>query len=82
MIVLDQQIWPSDFFDVVCPGGFIPEFWVLDEQQSRPSQLRKQFAIVGFAAGLKAEQMSCMSEASIVNKTLAQLDDIFGGSFS
>ena len=76
MIVLDKQIWPDGFFDVVCPGGFVPEFWVIEDQKSKQSV--EEHCIVGFIAGKKAESLSRVSEASIVSKSLAQLDEIFG----
>lgn len=80
VIVLDEQIWPDDFFDVVCPGGFIPEFWVVDRHATQASEKRPLFGIVGFVAGLRAEAMKHMREAAIISNTLTQLDEIFGES--
>ena len=77
VIILDRQIWPDDFFDVVCLGSFIPEFWIVEPADRRASA-NKTFGIVGFVAGRSAEEMSKMDESAIVSRTLQQLDDIFG----
>ncbi|KAK9856419.1 hypothetical protein WJX84_007168 [Apatococcus fuscideae] len=28
ILAFSQPFWPEDFFDVVCPGGFMHEYWV------------------------------------------------------
>ena len=81
IIAFERPIWPDGFFDVVCPGCFIPEFWVTTYPAT--SKLGPQlYGIIGFATGKRAEKMSQMQEGAIVQATLAQLDQMFGKSFS
>lgn len=77
IIVLDRRIWPEDFFDVVCPAGFFPEFWVTRYPAEAGYDGPDRFGITGFACGHRAEKMSGMRQAALVRATLAQLDEIF-----
>lgn len=82
ILALDRPIWPDGFFDVVCPGGFFPEFWVTRYPAEPGYEGPQLFGITGFACGERAERMADMREAALVRATLAQLDEIFGAEFS
>ena len=77
IVVLDRPIWPEHFFDVVCPGSFIPELWVTRYPAAAGYSGADLCGITGFVCGKPAEEMSSMRESSIVRATLAQLDEIF-----
>lgn len=79
IIVLSKPIWPEGFFDVICPGCLIPEFWVTTYPAGKESrEMRPLHGIIGFACGSKAEQLSCMPDSAKIRASLAQLDEIFG----
>jgi len=79
IIVLDRPIWPEGFFDVVCPGSFLPELWVTTYPPARGYAGPPLYGIIGFACGLKADQIGGMREAAVVQASLSQLDEMFGG---
>lgn len=35
-----RQFWPAELFDVVHPGGFAPEFWMLRRPTTAPGEVR------------------------------------------
>ena len=86
VLAFTRAIWPQDFFDVICPDNFIPEFWVTTHTVAKLSKALPptqgvgafQHVIVGFVAGSKADAISSMSEDEIIRRSLSQLDDIFG----
>lgn len=78
IVALERPIWPEGFFDVVCPGCFIPEFWVTEYPREAEYRGPNLYGITGFACGKKAEQLSGMRESALVIATLAQLDELFG----
>ena len=78
IIVLDRPIWPEGFFDVVCPGSFLPELWVTSYPPEAGYEGPSLHGIIGFACGLKADQISGMREAAVIQATLGQLDEMFG----
>ncbi|KAK9804891.1 hypothetical protein WJX72_010512 [[Myrmecia] bisecta] len=79
ILAFSRPFWPAGFFDVVCTDSFIPEFWVTDyPATSTSADTQGLVAMVGFAAGLKAEEMSHMRASAVVQKALDQLDQVFG----
>jgi len=75
-----SAFWPSDLFDVVCPGCFLPEIWMI-----RPDGIPKSskaglanHLVTGFIAGDQADQLTRMSEARIIDLAVSQLDSMFG----
>lgn len=57
----------------------MPEFWVTSyPATSADPAVAGLCCIVGFVAGTKAEEMSRMSQTTVVTRSLAQLDHIFG----
>lgn len=79
ILAFSKPFWPEEFFDVVCPDCFIPEFWVTAyPATSADPALAGHTCMTGFVAGARAEGMSAMSHTSIILKSLAQLDQIFG----
>ena len=79
ILAFRKPFWPDSFFDVVCPDCFIPEFWVTayPATSTHPATAGHS-CMTGFVAGARAEGMSAMSQTSIILKSLAQLDQIFG----
>ncbi|KAK9802009.1 hypothetical protein WJX73_010413 [Symbiochloris irregularis] len=80
ILAFNGPFWPEELFDVVCVDCFIPEFWVTSYPATEPSSpssagLR---AMVGFVTGQRAVDASHLSEAEIVERTLSQLDSMFG----
>eukprot|EP00891_Asterochloris_glomerata_P008389 jgi/Astpho2/8389/e_gw1.00122.39.1_t len=75
ILVFSKPFWPPDFFDVVCTDCFIPEFWVTTYPTAGGESL---LCMTGFAAGTRAEEMSKMRQGTVILKTLAQLDQMFG----
>ena len=83
ILAFSKPFWPEGFFDVVCPDCFIPEFWVTAyPATSTDPATAGHSCMTGFVAGARAEGMSAMSHTSIILKSLAQLDQIFGAQSS
>ena len=80
------RFWPPDFFDAVCPGGFVPEFWTVDgATKQRAGEVMDGAApplaahvMTGFLAGRFAAAATAAGEAKTVRRALAQLDAMFG----
>jgi monoamine oxidase len=75
------RFWPADFFDAVCPGGFVPEFWTVGSAKHAECEAVEGVAhvVTGFLAGRFAREAASLGEAATVRKALAQLDAMFGG---
>jgi monoamine oxidase len=72
--------WPADFFDTVCPGGFVPEFWTLGSAKKAAGAAQDGVSAVmtGFLAGRFAREAAAAGEDATVRRALAQLDEMFG----
>jgi monoamine oxidase len=80
-----HAFWPADFFDAVCPGGFVPEFWTVGGAKARIGEGQAAVdgvaaVMTGFLAGRFAEKAAAAGEAETVRRALAQLDAMFGTS--
>jgi hypothetical protein len=76
VVALRRAIWPPGFFDAVCPGAFVPEWWVKDGcvQGDRSGAT----AITGFLCGRFAAAAAALGRERTVASALAQLDAMFG----
>lgn len=77
ILAFARPIWPEGFFDVVCLDCFVPEFWVTTYQPTTPNGAALH-GITGFLAGAAAEVASALSPEEILQRTLTQLDSMFG----
>lgn len=81
VLAFSERFWPEDLFDVVCTDCFLPEFWITQYpptlDKANCSTLGK-FTVVGFLAGELALAASKLPQAEIINRSLLQLDRIFG----
>ncbi len=81
ILAFSRPFWPAEFFDVVCTGCFMPEFWVTEYPATSSDPATAGLCcITGFVAGAAAEEMSQLSQTTVVTRSLAQLDQIFGRS--
>ncbi|CAL8464484.1 g4019 [Coccomyxa elongata] len=79
ILAFSRPFWPADFFDVVCTDCFMPEFWVTEYPATCSDPATAGLCcITGFVAGAAAEEMSRLSQTTVVTRSLAQLDRIFG----
>lgn len=76
VIALARPIWPRGFFDAVCPGAFVPEWWVKDGARSGGTATGT--VITGFLCGRFAAAASALGRDGAVAAALAQLDAMFG----
>ena len=76
-----RPFWPDDFFDAVCPGCFVPEFWV-----KRPPARRhfdenvnslSPHVVTGFLCGDFAQEAQALGQKETVRRALEQLDEMF-----
>ena len=80
------RFWPPDFFDAVCPGGFVPEFWTVDgsktqkDGRSAAPDFGAAAVMTGFLAGRFAAAAAAAGEEETVRRALRQLDAMFGGA--
>jgi hypothetical protein len=44
LLSFSRRFWRDDMYDVVAPGGFVPEFWMLQYPATRPGEERAQAA--------------------------------------
>ena len=59
----------------------MPEFWVTEYPATSSDPATAGLCcITGFVAGARAEEMSALSQTTVVTRSLAQLDQIFGGA--
>ena len=79
VLTFGRRVWPADFFDAVCPGSPVPEWWVkrypvdVDDTSSTLST----HAITGFLCGAFAERARAAGRADALACSLAQLDTMF-----
>lgn len=78
-VTFTKQFWPEGMYDVVHPGGFAPEFWMLKRPHSNPG-VGHPHCVVGFVAGERADAISKMQPGAAVQAFLQQLDKVFGTS--
>lgn len=85
VLAFSERFWPEDLFDVVCTDCFLPEFWITQYppalDKANCSTLGK-FTVVGFLAGELALAASKLPQAEIINRSLLQLDRIFGNQLT
>ena len=83
ILAFSRPFWPAGLFDVVCTDCFIPEFWVTQYPATSSDPATAGLCcITGFVAGARAEEMSRLSQTTVVTRSLAQLNEIFGGCLS
>ena len=86
VLTFERRIWPADFFDAVCPGCAVPEWWVkrypVDEgagdNNSVENNNTSPHAITGFLCGSFADCAAAAGRAATLASALAQLDAMFG----
>ena len=71
-VVVDEQFWPSDFWNALCADSFFPEIWLSS------SSNQGVFVLVGFAMGHRADRIARLDTADVLRRFLNQLDAIFG----
>lgn len=80
MLTFGRRVWPEDFFDAVCPGSPVPEWWVkrypVQDGDDPPSPLPTH-AITGFLCGTFAERVRAAGRDAALAGALAQLDAMF-----
>ena len=84
ILSFSRAFWPDDFFDVVCPGCFVPEFWV----KSPPAQRHfsegndplSPHVVTGFLCGRFAQEAQALGEKETVKRAIKQLDEMFRDS--
>ncbi|PNH04269.1 putative polyamine oxidase 4 [Tetrabaena socialis] len=62
LLSFSSRFWPEDMYDVLCPGAFVPEFWMLRYPETNPG-VGTPFCIVGFIAGERADEASAIASA-------------------
>ena len=80
-----QPFWPDDFFDAICPGCFVPEFWVkrpparrhFDKDKDGSDHFLSPHVVTGFLCGRFAQEAQALGERETVRKALEQLDEMF-----
>ena len=81
-----EPFWPDDFFDAVCPGCFVPEFWVKKPPARRHFEGKERdnedhslspHVVTGFLCGRFAQEAQALGERETVRKALEQLDEMF-----
>ncbi|GLI62385.1 hypothetical protein VaNZ11_005004 [Volvox africanus] len=77
VLSFSRRFWKEDMYDVVCPGAFAPEFWMLNYPPTNPGA-GTPYCIVGFIAGERADEVSAMGPDAAQRRFLEQLDEIFG----
>ncbi|GLC55793.1 hypothetical protein PLESTB_001029400 [Pleodorina starrii] len=79
IISFSRQFWRDDMYDVVCPGAFVPEFWMLKRTATNPG-VGTPNVVVGFVAGERADEVGAMDPAEAQRRFLEQLDEIYGSA--
>lgn len=86
VLSFSRPFWPADFFDAVCPGCFVPEFWVKSPPAQRhfckgdcDSSLSPHI-VTGFLCGRFAQEAQALGERETVRRALEQLDEMFRDS--
>ncbi|KAG2490106.1 hypothetical protein HYH03_011412 [Edaphochlamys debaryana] len=77
IINFSRKFWPDNMYDVVCPGSFIPEFWMLTKTPTDPTAATP-YTVVGFLAGDRTQAVASMGDTEAQRRFLEQLDAIFG----
>ncbi|KXZ54086.1 hypothetical protein GPECTOR_5g191 [Gonium pectorale] len=72
-----RRFWPENMYDVVCPGAWAPEFWMLKYPAVDPTAGTEN-CVVGFLAGERADEASALGAAESQARFLTQLDEVFG----
>lgn len=77
--VFSERVWPEGFFDVICPGAFVPEFWVTPHTRTTDCEASAsgEHVITAFLAGKAADHAKVLTRDEIVRRTIAQLDEMF-----
>ncbi|EFJ44139.1 amine oxidase-like protein [Volvox carteri f. nagariensis] len=77
VLSFSRRFWREDMYDVVCPGAFAPEFWMLNYPVTNPGA-GTPHCVVGFIAGERADEVSALGPEAAQKRFLEQLDEIFG----
>jgi len=77
IMAFSEPFWPTGMYDVVCPGSFIPEIWMLTYPTEETNVNGATCCVVCFMAGDKARQVSAMDPQEAADRCLAQLDEMF-----
>ena len=82
ILSFSRPFWPADFFDAVCPGCFVPEFWVKRPPAQRHfsrggSESLSPHVVTGFLCGRFAQEAQALGERETVRRALEQLDEMF-----
>lgn len=77
LLGFNDKFWPEKLYDVVCPGGFIPEFWMTTYPASNPKATARH-NVTCFFAGERADEIGRMPQKEAVQKCLEELDRVFG----
>ena len=83
VLAFGAPFWPPDFFDAVCPGAFVPEFWVNSGRTPRgvPGPPGATASLTAFLAGRRADEAGRLGEQDVVQRCLEQLDAMLGELF-
>ncbi|KAG2437442.1 hypothetical protein HXX76_006092 [Chlamydomonas incerta] len=76
IMAFSRRFWAQDMYDVVCPGAFVPEFWMLRHTVTDPGA-GTPHCVVGFLAGERADGICRMDPEDVKRRFLAQLDEVF-----
>ena len=63
--------------DVVCSDSFLPEIWLTPAASAMTCE-QKEYVLVGFVTGKRADKVAELPEDRIVRLMCLQLDGIFG----
>ncbi|CAG9459995.1 unnamed protein product [Pedinophyceae sp. YPF-701] len=84
ILAFKDKFWPEEMYDVVCPGCFVPEIWMLEYPPERDADGRPvrpaaggTCCVVCFIAGERADQVTQMPPELAAKKCLDQLDEMF-----
>lgn len=94
ILSFSKPFWPEDFFDALCPGCFVPEFWVKSppakkhfnnnsdgssNSSSSDASSLSPHVVTGFLCGRFAQEAQALGEEETVMRALEQLDEMFQG---
>lgn len=72
-----EPFWPKGMYDVVIPGGFVPEIWMLTFPEQDKNAPAKCY-MTCFLAGEKADDASKMDPKVLLQKCVEEMDEVFG----
>lgn len=71
-----EPFWPQEMYDIVSPGGFIPELWMISAAET-DSNTASRCSMTCFLAGERADEASRMDPRALLRRCLEEVDEIF-----